>query len=199
MVSPVTFDRMQVLMLEPDLAYLAQRHEWGADRRDEIWDGVIHLVPQPTMSNLTIEKFLEDALDPVATALGLFVNRNVPLARAERPHLNYRVPDVIVYDPKLVPESGPTSGVELVIEVLSPRDESREKFSFYAERGVTEIWLVNPKPRTVEVFVLDGGAYVAQHVDSFGVVHAPRLDLRLQTIPGPKLRITKPDGSSIDV
>jgi Uma2 family endonuclease len=55
-----------------------------------------------------------------------------------------------------------------VVEVISPRTEHssgtertdrREKFEEYARAGVVEYWLVDPKGRTIEVFVLREGVF----------------------------------------
>lgn len=57
---------------------------------------------------------------------------------------------------------------DLVVEVISPRTEHSsgtertdrlEKFEEYARAGVTEYWLVAPKERTIEVYVLRQGGY----------------------------------------
>ncbi len=52
---------------------------------------------------------------------------------------------------------------DLVVEVLSPstaRVDRAVKFSAYEQAGVQEYWMVHPKARFVEVFVLEGGGYV---------------------------------------
>ena len=51
---------------------------------------------------------------------------------------------------------------DLVMEVLSPSNAEYErtlKYEIYAEAGVPEYWIIDPHERTVEVFVLRGGAY----------------------------------------
>ena len=70
------------------------------------------------------------------------------------------------------PRHGPDewAGVDLAIEVVSPDDPDRdydEKRADYAEAGVPEYWIVDPRDRTpddgrgraVRVLTLDGGAY----------------------------------------
>ena len=62
---------------------------------------------------------------------------------------NYRVPDgglihVDVVGTTYVPTAS------LVIEVLSPGDESRLKFGHYAAHGVGEVLLADPHTRSVE-------------------------------------------------
>ncbi len=51
---------------------------------------------------------------------------------------------------------------DLVVEVLSPstrRTDRLEKTVEYARAGVGEYWIVDPHGRTVEVFILQEGAY----------------------------------------
>ncbi len=78
---------------------------------------------------------------------------------------------------------------ELVIEVLSPYDESRDKLPFFATCGIPEVWLVDPGTRVQEVFILTAGRYVAVEPDAAGARHAPVLGLALSVAAGPKLRI----------
>jgi Uma2 family endonuclease len=42
---------------------------------------------------------------------------------------------------------------DLVVEIVSPGDESREKFGFYFRAGVKEFLIVDPDAHTVEWFV----------------------------------------------
>jgi Uma2 family endonuclease len=51
---------------------------------------------------------------------------------------------------------------DLIVEVLSPSTESRDrgiKFQDYAVHGVGEYWIVDPVAESVEVFHLDGRGY----------------------------------------
>ena len=51
---------------------------------------------------------------------------------------------------------------DLAAEVISPgtrRTDRRDKFSEYAQAGIPEYWIVDPEHETIEVFVLDEGAY----------------------------------------
>ena len=83
-------------------------------------------------------------------------------------------------------------GAELVVEVLSPHDESREKQPFYAARGIRESWLVEPKTRAIEVYALRQGRYVrVDEVD--GVIRSPVLGIDIAVVDGPRLRITDGD------
>ena len=47
-----------------------------------------------------------------------------------------------------------------VVEVVSPDDESRQKFGHYAAHGVGEVLIVDPDTRTIELYVLgDDGEF----------------------------------------
>ena len=54
-------------------------------------------------------------------------------------------------------------GADLALEVVSPDDPTRdlvEKRTDYAEAGIPEYWIVDPRNETVTVLVLMGDAYV---------------------------------------
>jgi len=51
---------------------------------------------------------------------------------------------------------------ELVVEILSPSnwvDDRRTKFAVYAEAGIAEYWIIDPRTVTVEVYQLRGERY----------------------------------------
>ena len=52
---------------------------------------------------------------------------------------------------------------DLVVEILSPSNwqyDRKEKFLAYQAAGVPEYWIVDYRARTIEVFLLEEGAYV---------------------------------------
>jgi Uma2 family endonuclease len=62
----------------------------------------------------------------------------------------------------LVTERAIEGAPDLIAEVLSPSNwltDRREKFEIYAEAGVLEYWILDPRGATVEVFTLQDGAY----------------------------------------
>ena len=62
-------------------------------------------------------------------------------------------------------------GADLVVEVVSPDDPQRdlvEKRADYAEGGIPEYWIVDPRDETITVLVLRGNAYVEHGVFSRG-------------------------------
>jgi Uma2 family endonuclease len=82
----------------------------------------------------------------------------------------FREPDVVYLSRAHHDRRGETYwGVpDLVMEVLSPRTEQSsgteqadrtDKFAEYARAGVAEYWLASPHERSIEVYVLQEGAY----------------------------------------
>lgn len=70
---------------------------------------------------------------------------------------------------------------DLIAEVLSPSnwlDDRRTKFEAYAEAGVREYWILDPREETVEVYVLRGGIY--ELLDRF----TPGTEIRSEALPG---------------
>jgi Uma2 family endonuclease len=194
MTSVAIVSDMRALLLEPNREWLEERRRNGLDHRDEVWEGVLHVVPPPTSRHQLMQRDLGLVLMKIAARFDLEVCAE--LAVYPRP-TNYRIPDVTVVRREDIQDIG-CSSPELVIEVLSPNDESREKLPFYAASGIPEVWLVDPVTRATEVYVLRGGTYFAVLPNRAGVVEAPRLGLELSIVDGPKLRVAW-DGGSADV
>jgi Uma2 family endonuclease len=75
---------------------------------------------------------------------------------------------VICDENKRGPE-GCRGAPDLVVEILSPSntaDEYIRKFNLYMKAGVREYWIVAPKSKTVQSFVLQNGAYTGTVYDS---------------------------------
>jgi Uma2 family endonuclease len=187
---------MRALLLEPDPAWLEQRRQRGIDRHDEVWDGVLHVVPSPTPAHQEFELELAVVLRPIVRALGLKVFIELDILDAAKGDDDYRQPDVVVVDPQDLSGRAIAGHAELVAEILSPRDQSREKFAFYARCRIGELWIVDPTTRDIEVYLLRDGAYERVTPCPDGTLEAPRLSLRLQTVDGPRLRIIWADGSA---
>ncbi len=142
----------------PELRTLIERRrQAGLDRLDEVWQGVRHMVPAPSIEHADVAQQLGELLGPLARAAGLKPTMHeFNLGESEE---DFRVPDGGLHRP-------PVSGVwhstaALVVEILSPDDESRQKLPFYAEHHVDEVLLVDPVERTVTWLALRDGAYAA--------------------------------------
>jgi len=83
----------------------------------------------------------------------------LPVASKRGKNTTVVQPDLcVICDPAKLDEQGCDGAPDLVVEILSPGNstrEMREKFRVYEEAGVREYWLVNPLERAVWVYVLD--------------------------------------------
>jgi Putative restriction endonuclease len=140
----------------PELqALLQRRRDAGVDRLDEVWQGVRHMVPGPSLEHARVAQQLAVLLDGPARAGGLLLAMHeFNLGESEQ---NFRVPDGGLHRPGAAGVWLPTAAV--VVEVLSPGDESWQKLGFYAEHDVDEVLLVDPAERTVTWLALRDGEY----------------------------------------
>jgi len=152
---------VRTLVLEPETAgldeVLERRRRSGLDRLDEVWEGVLHLVPAPRGEDAYVKQQLAEILDRPARAEGL-VPAMGSFNLGESEH-DYRVPDGAIHRER--PHGVWLATAAIVVEVVSPGDESWEKLPFYARHGVDEILLVDPQERAVHWLALADGGYTA--------------------------------------
>jgi Uma2 family endonuclease len=150
---------MRTLVLDPPPhqmeELLERRRHMGADRHDEVWEGVYHMVPAASTAHSFTAQQAAVLLDGPARAAGLRVSLEFNLGVKG----DYRVPDLGVH-------TEPCSGIwiptaAIVIEILSPEDETWEKLPFYAEHGVDELLIIDPASNSVRWFALQAGEYRA--------------------------------------
>ncbi len=135
----------------------------GADRYDEMWDGVLHMPPLPNRVQQNLEAILEAYLRRFwAPARQAKVYHQINLASVGGwPH-DYRIPDLLL----LLPErfaidrneyfEGPPSAV---VEIYSEGDETYAKLPWYAKLGTPDVWVIHRDTREPEMHVLKGGRY----------------------------------------
>jgi Uma2 family endonuclease len=182
---------MRAVWLEVPASFLEERRKLGHDKLDEVWDGELHMAPLPTSMHGRRGLDLCFGLKPIADRRGLMVwPDQTGMFGVAGSNTNYRVPDGSLTRPDQVSERGLESA-ELVIEMLSPHDESRAKFPFYAIAGVREIWLIEPRTRSHEVHALMEDGY--QRIEAReGVTQSPALGIELSIVDG-KLRLRDGD------
>jgi Uma2 family endonuclease len=168
---------MRTLILDPPTAGLGDvlegRRRSGLDRLDEIWNGVYHMVPAPSGEHAEISQQLAELLGPLARAAGL-IAAIAEFNLGEDDH-DFRVPDGGLHRIRPTGVWHPTAA--LVIEIVSPGDESWEKLPFYAAHGVDEVLIVDPQERSVSWLALADGEY--RPVEQSGL-----LDLGAQGLAG---------------
>lgn len=144
---------MRTLVADPPpaefQALLERRRRIGADRRDEVWEGVLHMTPAPLGCHDDVQQQLAELLGPLARRAGLLPT--VGGFNLGEPD-DYRIPDGGLRRERIVAAYYPTAA--LAIEVVSRGDETWEKLPFYAAHGVDELLIIDPSRRTVEWFAL---------------------------------------------
>jgi Uma2 family endonuclease len=149
---------MRALVLDPPTAglepLLERRRRAGLDRNDEVWEGVLHMVPAPSGPHSSIEWQLAQLLRPLAEQVGLHACGQFNLGEGEN---DFRVPDGGLH--RTPPLATWYSTAALVLEIVSPNDESWEKLPFYAAHEVDEVLIVDPLERKVSWLGLQRGEY----------------------------------------
>jgi Uma2 family endonuclease len=149
---------MQAVVLDPSTAafeeLLERRRRSGLDRLDEVWEGVLHMVPAPSGPHSLLEWQLAQLLGPLARRAGLRSGGQFNLGDGEH---DYRIPDGGLHRASSLGTWCPTAA--LAIEIVSPGDESWEKLPFYAVHEVDEVLIVDPATRSVHWLGLNEGAY----------------------------------------
>ena len=171
---------------------LEWRERTGANRYDEVWDGVLHMAPISTGGHedfvWEVQTFLRMRWAKSRQAKARPMNVSPP---GGWPH-NYRVPDMIIWkrdrderDKSTHFEGAPN----VAIEVRSPDDESYTKLSFCAELGTPEVWILDRDTRTPEMYSLKGRKYERVLADAAGWIVSGETQVQFKSAPGGKLAI----------
>ena len=108
---------MPTLVLDPPppelVALRERRRQSGIDRLDEVWEGVLHMIPPPSAEQGRIASILHRVLGPLADAsrvltgaIGIGGDKN-----------DYRVPDLALLEPGFAPQWNDTAA--LVVEIVA--------------------------------------------------------------------------------
>ena len=124
--------------------WLQRRRELGQDGFDEVWDGEYHVAPMVHRRQGDVDDQLAALLRPRARRRGLWPSSPANIGEPQ----NYRVPDRVYFRDRALELFNPTAAV--VVEIVSPGDESYAKLGFYFARGVEEVLIVDPLRRSVE-------------------------------------------------
>jgi Uma2 family endonuclease len=131
---------MRALFLDADDGNLAERSRLGLDHRDEMWEGVLHVVPPPDRRHQAIEAELMFALRASVHGRGWKITPETGVFASST---DYRIPDLVVYASEAASERGVDGAPEVVIEIRSPGDESDAKVPWYLDRGTKAVLIVD--------------------------------------------------------
>ncbi|MDQ6615072.1 MAG: Uma2 family endonuclease [Actinomycetota bacterium] len=154
--------------------WLNRRRAQGLDQFDEVWEGEYHVAPAPHRRHGEVELQLARILGPFADRAGLVGSGPCNIGQPD----DYRVPDQAYFDTADASVFQPTAS--LVVEIVSPGDQSREKFGFYATVGVAEVLIVDPAAATVEWFERSGSGFLPRPNSSLLGVSAALLQTKIR-------------------
>jgi Uma2 family endonuclease len=143
---------------------------WLSDRTNhliEFTDGSIEVLPMPTEDHQNLLQFLFLAFLSYIQPRGGKVHF-APLRVRIRPG-KFREPDLLLLLDAGDPRRGRCfwEGADLALEVVSddkPERDLVDKVFDYAEAGIPEYWIANPRAGTITVLWLDGDRYVEHGV-----------------------------------
>lgn len=198
---------MATVINDPILAekLIAERRETGADRYDEVWEGVYMLAPLANNEHQNLVTALSHVLSGVISDKGLgqvFAGINV----SDRPDdwtKNYRCPDVAVFLNDTQAENHDTywyGGPDFAVEIVSPHDRAREKLDFYAKVNTRELLIVDRDPWVLELYRLQERKLVlvgTSTLEGSEVLTSEVVPLSLELVPGekrPQIEILHCDG-----
>jgi Uma2 family endonuclease len=153
---------MMVLNREITESILEQRRALGNRTRDEVWDGVTYIMPEPGNEHEQIALFFGSVFYQ-AFCLG---TSNVVQGTANISDQivdwtdNYRNPDMAYFSSNCAAvDHGSfwSGGPDFLLEIISPDDMSRDKLPFYASVGTREVLILDRDPWQLELYQLRRG------------------------------------------
>jgi Uma2 family endonuclease len=147
--------RAVIADLDQHADIVRERARLGIDRWDELWEGVLHLVPPPAGRHQRLGGDLYLALRPRAEAAGLLISYETGVWRVGD---DYRIPDLAVYPADRASDRGVDGPPLLVVEIRSPGDETDAKIGWYLDLGVEEVVVTDRDTRECELHTLAGTA-----------------------------------------
>jgi Uma2 family endonuclease len=132
-----------------------ERRVTGADRYDEVWEGVYIMTPLPNNEHQWIAQRLATVLQE---AIGLeagqvFAGVNLSDLEDGWEH-NFRCPDVAAFlrgGQAVDLETHWRGPADFLVEIASPDDNTRGKIPFYGRLGVRELLIIDRDPWRLEL------------------------------------------------
>ena len=160
--------------MPPQGRWSDDQYLWLTDRSRrliEFTDGCVEQLPMPTVLHQIVLQHLNRIFDAWLAPLGgivLFAGLRVRIRNGK-----FREPDLAALLDRADSRNQDRFwlGADLALEVVSPDDPDRDfvaKRADYAEAGISEYWIVDPRSETVTVLTLDGDAYVEHGAFSHG-------------------------------
>ena len=146
-------------MMNPNVKYTYQDYinlPESEEKRYELIDGELYMVPSPSTIHQFIQKKLLIAFDQFVAANDSGTVLGAPLD-VVLSNTDVLQPDILFISngrASIITDQNIQGAPDLVIEIISPGTADRDrtiKRARYAKFGVREYWLVDPQCKTVEV------------------------------------------------
>jgi len=165
----------ELIINEPDFSYgglytYADYLKWTIDERLELIKGkIFRMSPAPNRIHQKISgdifselhNYLSDRRCDVYSAP--FDVRLPRKSKADKDVITVVQPDIcVICDPSKLDDRGCVGAPDIVIEILSPGNNSKElrnKYEVYEEACVKEYWIVSPQDQTFLVYTLINGSF----------------------------------------
>ncbi len=152
--------------LDPEASYTyADYLMWRFKERVELIRGkLFRMSPAPGLRHQQISREISRMLfnffhQKTCQVFAAPFDVRLPLSRDKGEDTTVVQPDLcVVCDPAKLDERGCAGAPDLIVEILSPGNSSREmnvKFRLYEEAGVREYWIVSPAEKAAFIFVLN--------------------------------------------
>jgi Uma2 family endonuclease len=173
------------LLKEKEYYTYADYLSWDDTERYELIDGNAYMMAPPSRPHQEISgelfgtmwAFLKDK--PCKVYAAPFSVRLSP--KEDQSDDTVVEPDIVVVcDPSKLDYRGCNGAPDLVVEILSPSNSRHDrivKFQKYRKAGVREYWIVDPEEKSLVVYVLKNGEYVASAYADTDIV-------RVAVLPG---------------
>lgn len=157
-------------VLPPQGAWSDETYLWFTDHSNrliEFTDGFVQELPMPTSTHQAVLAFLYRLFHDFITQRGGVVMFSALRMRIRQGR--FRGPDLLLLRDRSDSryQDRYWLGADLVVEVVSPDDPARdltEKRADYAEAGIPEYWIADPRGQAITVLTLRGDAYVESGV-----------------------------------
>jgi len=157
---------MPVLITDPvyEERIRAELENSAEKRRDEVWDGVLVV---PPLANNEHQRIVMGLAYAFASVVDLATDAVLPGCnvsdREADWRFNYRDPDIAVYlagNPARDCGTHWCGGPDLLVEVVSPGEDPRQKLDFYAKVSTREVLIMDRVPWALELYRLQAGKMV---------------------------------------
>jgi Uma2 family endonuclease len=196
---------MATMILDQQYAeqLIEQRRAWGADKFDEVWEGIYMMAPLANFEHQNLAgKFCYiltellgwSELDVVLPGVNLAAPSGVWKE-------NYRCPDVAVFLRDTKAENCDThwrGPADFLIEITSPGDRTHEKITFYDQIGVEELLIVNRETWTLELYQRQDDQLqktAESRLPESTILTSRKVPLTFRLLPGekrPAIEVTSP-------